>query len=133
MNTEKFWDIINASLICETAEEQRQWILQELVTKSKEEIEGYQRIQEKIGNQLHSNIGIREEAENLNLQLSADGFWYFSYWLISKGKNVYKRVFYYPETLGEILRTYNEKYPENELFMYIGYDAYKYVTGEEPI
>lgn len=130
MNTEQFWELINASLACETPEEQRQWILQQLMKKSKEEIEGYQRIRERLGNQLHSNVALREETENLNLQLSADGLWYFSYWLISKGKNVYKRVFHHPETLGEVLHTYNEKYPENELFMYIGYDAYEYVTGE---
>lgn len=79
--------------------------------------------------------GIAAASHFLNVGLSDDTFEYFRGWLIAQGKQVYFDALRDPDTLADYIRRLQPIPPicyyEAEDMLYVPYNAYKHVHGED--
>lgn len=94
-----------------------------------EEIEAYQRVLDELRNAAY-RWDLWAVAYLMNGGCSDDGFEYFRCWLISKGRGAYESALAAPETAARWLG--DDEIPECEELLYVGYRAYRQVTGQDP-
>jgi hypothetical protein len=130
MDEQQFWDIIGRSLKAENAEEQVEFLSNELGKLTKDEILEF----DFIFRQKHEDAytwDLWAAAYTIQGGCSDDGFVEFRAWLVYRGKEVFEKAIVNPDSLADLGRGKLEESEDAEDFYYLTADAYEEITGVE--
>lgn len=130
LNEDKYWAIIEASLKNTGSHDaQLRFLTEELGKLSPEEIIGFKLRTEKLSRAIYTSE-MWCAGYIINGGCSDDGFDYFRYWIISRGKATYYNAKKNPDDL--LADAVKEKeYHEFESFSYVAVDAFTQKTGQD--
>jgi len=129
MNEDAYWKIIAESLKNSSEQGvQHEFILDRLKKLSSKDIIGFKLRTDKL---MHNSYNDRLwcAAYIINGGCSDDGFDYFRYWLIARGKKIYYDALANPDSLALLVEAYDEF--EFEDFGYVANDAFEEKTEND--
>ncbi|BBH24416.1 hypothetical protein Back11_57610 [Paenibacillus baekrokdamisoli] len=131
MTNNDFWKMIEQSK--EHSEEQVEWITNELVKKTTDEIIEFELVFRHKLEQLYTS-SLWGAAFVIMGGCSDDCFDYFRGWLIAQGEEVFNKVLGHPESLAKYIPEYyleEELAPQLEEILSVASDAYTFQKTEE--
>ncbi|QDU36620.1 hypothetical protein Mal4_09070 [Maioricimonas rarisocia] len=131
MDRDVFWKLIEQGREASAGdcEDQAAWLQRELEKLPPEEILDFQRHFRDMEVESYG-WNLWGAAYLINGGCSDDGFDYFRGWLIAQGRGAFEQALADPDSLVDLPQL--EEDVECEDILYVGYTAYRQVTGDDP-